>query len=62
MAGILNKLLSSNAGYDLKRYFYKNQDLLGKNIKVWLPLSDNIDQYNNQEFLQKIFIKKYLIT
>ena len=42
---ILNKLLSSNAGYDLKRYFYKNQDLLGKNIKVWLPLSDNIDQY-----------------
>ena len=42
---ILNKLLSSNAGYDLKSYFYKNQDLLEKNIKVWLPLSDNIDQY-----------------
>ena len=42
---ILNKLLSSNAGYDLKSYFYKNQDLLGKNIKVWVPLSDHIDQY-----------------
>ena len=42
---ILNKLLSSNAGYDLKSYFYKNQDLLGKNIEVWLPLSDHIDQY-----------------
>ena len=41
----LRKLMSSNAGYELRQYFQRNPNHFDKKITLWLTASDDFDQH-----------------
>ena len=50
----LRKLMSSNAGYELRQYFQRNPNHLDKKITLWLTASDDFDQHMKGRFNTKV--------
>ena len=50
----LRKLMSSNAGYELRQYFQRNPNQLDKKITLWLTASDDFDQHMKGRFNTKV--------
>ena len=46
----LNRLISSNSGYDVKQFFIKNVDAFNNERVIWITASDDVDQYLKGRF------------
>ena len=46
----LNRLISSNSGYDVKQFFIKNVDAFNNERSIWITASDDVDQYLKGRF------------
>lgn len=46
----LNRLISSNSGYDVKQFFIKNVDAFDNERVIWITASDDVDQYLKGRF------------
>ena len=46
----LNRLISSNSGYDVKQSFIKNVDAFNNERVIWITASDDVDQYLKGRF------------
>ena len=50
----LNRLISSNSGYDVKQFFIKNVDAFNNERVIWITASDDVDQYLKGRFNTEI--------
>jgi len=46
----LNRLISSNSGYDVKQFYIKNVDAFNNERVIWITASDDVDQYLKGRF------------
>jgi phosphate transport system permease protein len=58
----LNRLISSNSGYDVKQFFIKNVDAFNNETLIFITASDDVDQYLKGRFNTKIPEKDRRLT